>query len=85
MSVFVAVNKFEVESLSFKDQNLINESDEPSGSSLHFGGNSLLNFVHLFPCSGEGLLVHCYCCNGSAGNMNTHTLPVIAFLHTIEK
>lgn len=54
MSVFVAVNKFEFASLSFTEQNMVNESDEPSQSSLHFGRNSVLNFVSLFPCSGEG-------------------------------
>lgn len=43
MSVFVAVNKFEDESLSFTEQNMINESDEPSGSSLQ---KKLLNFVY---------------------------------------
>lgn len=45
MSVFVAINKFEFESLSFTEQNMINESDEPSQSSLHFERNSVLNFV----------------------------------------
>lgn len=74
MSVFVAVSKFEFESLSFTEQNKVNESDEPSQSSLHFGRNSISNFVSLFPCSGEDLLVHLYCCNGNTGNMNTHYL-----------
>lgn len=71
--------------LSPSEQNMINESDEPSQSSLHFGRNSVLNFVSLFPGSGEGLLVHLYWCNGNTGNMNTHTTCAFSFLHTIGK
>lgn len=71
MSVLGAVNKSEVESLSFTEQNIINESE------LLWQFSSLWREFSielcLFPCSGGDLLVHCYCCNGSTGNMNTHT------------
>lgn len=80
----MAVSKFEFESLSFTEQNMINESDEPSGSSLHLRRNSVLNFVSLFPRSGEVLLVHCTAVMAIQGTP-THTLPVIASLHTDEK
>lgn len=57
MPVFVAINNFEVESLSVTEQNVINKTQmNPLG--VHFGRNCVLNFVSLFPHSGKGLLVH---------------------------
>jgi len=55
----VAINNFELESLSFTEQNIVNRNQmKPSWSSLHFGRNSVLSFISLFPRSGRGRLVH---------------------------
>lgn len=84
MSVFVAVNKFEFESLSFTEQNTITESDEPSRSSLHFGRSSVLNLVSFFLAVGKGCWFTCTAVT-AIQETQTHTTCDFSFLHTVEK
>lgn len=86
MSVFVAINNFELESLSFTEQNIITKNQmNPLGVLFTLEEILYRTWLVYSLAVGKACWFPLYCYKGSTGQMNTQTTCDVSFLLTMEK
>lgn len=86
MSVFVAINNFELESLSFTEQNIITNNQMNLLGVLFTLEEILYRTSLVYSLAvGKACWFTLYCCKGSTGQMKTQTTYDVSFLPTMGK